>query len=47
MNANAVISWRAEKQEIGFGSRFGSPVFSILDPAKTYTVPSSTMRSST
>lgn len=39
MNAGAVITRRATHEKFAFGSRHVYPQFSILDPAKTFTLP--------
>lgn len=39
MNSGAVISWRAMQKKIGFGHPGVFPVFSVLDPVTTYSLP--------
>lgn len=39
MNGNTVISNRRTREKIGLGSDLLRPVFSVLDPENTYTVP--------
>lgn len=39
MNCRAVISYRAKKEKVAFMSQHLFPVFSILDPEATYSIP--------
>lgn len=39
MNSGGVITFKAKKAKVSFGSRFTYPQFSILDPELTYTLP--------
>jgi NADP-dependent alcohol dehydrogenase len=44
MNANAVISRRSSQEKLGFYSPLVYPVFSILDPEATYSLPKKQLR---
>jgi NADP-dependent alcohol dehydrogenase len=39
MNSGAVISRQSTREKLAFGSRYTYPVFSILDPETTYSLP--------
>lgn len=39
MNSGAVITFKEKKAKVGFGSPFVYPLFSILEPELTYTLP--------